>query len=318
LARFAPLAILALAACVAVSPVPAASRAAVERMSLDELLAMHHAETERVRMVTLEASVTDRRGRFVRGLGKQDFRLFEDQVAQEIATFSAGAEPLSVAFLLDTSGSMRDRDKLRHAKTAIRTLVERLRPEDRFALIRFAENEVTWVTDFTQDRRRFLRDLEGQVGYGRTALVDALAAAPHLVQDRISARKAIVLITDAVDNFSRTPLVEAVELARRVNVPLFTIAMLNTSPEWLSRDAVTSRLEVVERVAAVTGGRVYPVYGEDACDRAAADLHDELDARYIIGYYPEDVSAGDGFKQIRLEVGGARLEARTRSGYYPR
>jgi Ca-activated chloride channel family protein len=188
---------------------------ALKKMSIDQLLALHHSETERVRMVTLEASVTDRRGRVVRGLDRQDFRLFEDQAPQDIAVFSAeGAEPLSVAFLLDVSGSMREMEKLRHAKEAIGFLVERLRPEDRFALIRFADRQVDWVTEFTQDSELLLRGLESQKAHGRTALVDALAAAPHLVQDRVASRKAIILITDGVDNFSRTSLDDAVELAR--------------------------------------------------------------------------------------------------------
>ena len=120
-----------------------APRAALKNMTVEQLLSLHHSETERVRMVTLEASVTDRRGRVVRGLDRQDFRLFEDQVQQDIAVFFAeGAEPLSIAFLLDVSGSMRDRDKLRQAKNAIRSLVHRLRPEDRFALICFADEQV--------------------------------------------------------------------------------------------------------------------------------------------------------------------------------
>jgi VWFA-related protein len=286
-------------------------------MTVDQLLALHHSETEHVRMVTLEASVTNRRGRVVRGLEKQDFRLFEDQVPQDIAVFSSeGAEPLSLAFLLDVSGSMRDMDKLRLAKNAIRTLVERLRPEDRFALIRFADEQVTWVTDFTQDRAQFLQSLDTQEGYGRTALVDALAAAPHLVQDRIATRKAIVLITDGADNFSRTPLADAVTLARRVNVPLFTIVLLSVRESWLPRDSMKSRLEVVEGVSRVTGGRVFAVYGEEECGRAADALDAELSAQYFIGYYP-DSTPGTEFKEIRLEVGGSRLQARTRSGYYP-
>lgn len=286
-------------------------------MSVEDLLALHHSETERVQLVALEASVTDRRGRFVRGLDKRDFRLYEDQVLQNIAVFSAdGEEPLSVAFLLDVSGSMRERDKLTHAKYAIRSLVEQLRPEDQFALICFADEQVAWVTDFTRNRARFLRRLDVQRGYGRTALVDALAATPHLVQDRIATRKAIVLITDGIDNFSRTPVEEAVELARRVNVPVFTIAFLSASESWLPKGAVETKLEAVHAVSQVTGGRVFPVYEDDEFLRAVDLLRTELSSQYFIGYYTDDDTLDGEFKEIRLEVGKRRLQARTRSGYY--
>jgi VWFA-related protein len=218
--------------------------------------------------------------------------------------------------LLDVSGSMRERKKLAHAKEAIGSLVEGLRPEDRFALICFADEQVAWVTDFTQDRALFLRRLEVQRGYGRTALVDALAATPHLVQDRIATRKAIVLITDGIDNFSRTPVAEAVELARHVNVPVYTIAFLSASESWLPKGAVDAKLEAVLAVARVTGGRVFPVYEDDEFRQAVTLLQSELSSQYFIGYYTDDEDLDGEFKEIRLEVGMRRLQARTRSGYY--
>jgi VWFA-related protein len=289
----------------------------VRGMSVDQLLALHHAETERVRLVALETSVTDHRGRVVRGLDKRDFRVYEDQVLQDIVVFSAdGSEPLSLAFLLDVSGSMRDRGKLRQAKEAIRFLVERLRPEDRFALARFADEQVAWVTDFTRDRELLHRRLAAQEAHGRTALVDALAATPHLVQDRIASRKAIVLITDGVDNFSRTPVTQAVELARRVNVPVFTIAFLGVSQSWLPRGAVEQRLEAVQAISRVTGGRVFAVHGEEEFRRALDRLQTEFNSQYFIGYYPAKDLRDGAFKEIRIEVGSRRLRARTRSGYY--
>jgi Ca-activated chloride channel family protein len=293
------------------------SRNAPRGMTVDQLLALHHTETARVRMVMLGVSVTNRRGHFVSGLDAQDFRLFEDQVPQEIAFFAPeGEEPLSVAFLLDVSGSMRERNKLRRSKDAIRFLVNRLRPVDQFALICFADEQVAWITDFTRDRQRFLRRLEVQRAYGRTALVDALAAAPQFVHDKVATRNAIVLITDGNDNFSQTPVPEAIEMARRVNVPLFTIAFLSVDASWLPKGTVDTRLEAVRAVSRVTGGRVLPVYSEEQL-RSALDLLDiELSSQYSIGYYPNDNPDNGEFQEIQLEVDKRRLQARTRSGYY--
>ena len=283
--------------------------------SVDAFPASYHTETARVRMVLLEASVTDRKGRVIRGLTEPDFRLYEDDAPQVIAFFAAESnEPMSVAFLLDVSGSMRGR--LAEAKQAIRFLMDGLRPVDRFALSCFADEQVDWVTDFTGDRDLFLRRLERLDARGRTALVDALAAAPRLVDDRIATRKAIVLITDGTDNASRTPVVQAVELARHVNVPVFTIAFLGVHPALLPKGSLEARTKSLEAISRATGGRVFPVHGAEALSRALDLLRGELSFQYLIGYYPDDAPHAGEFQQIRLDVGKRRLQARTRSGYY--
>lgn len=275
------------------------------------------AEKEHVRMVLLEASVTDRRGRLVRGLEKRDFRVYENGVPHDIALFSANnEEPLSLAFLLDVSGSMADREKLERGRDAIRFLVGGLRPQDRFALACFADGQLVWITDFTQDRSAFLRRLEEQEPFGRTAMVDALALAPQLVDDMVRTRKAIVLISDAMDNSSRTPIVQAIDLARLVDVPLFTIALLNVDRSWLSADALAARLEPVQAVSEVTGGRVFAVYGDTEMGAALDLLQTELRSQYVIGYYAEGAKSEGEFRRVRLELGQRRLVARTRSGYY--
>ena len=109
-------------------------------------------------------------------------------------------EPVSIAFLLDLTGSMRHVGKLDEAKAAIQVFVDALHPEDRFGLVGFADEQVSWITDFTNERDNFLLRLSVQEGYGQTALFDALGATPRLVDERIGGRRAIVLITDGDDN----------------------------------------------------------------------------------------------------------------------
>ncbi len=291
--------------------------AALPLLGAGEPVALDLAEREHVRMVLLEASVTDRRGRPVRGLEKRDFRVFENGVRHDIALFAGdGEEPLSLAFLLDVSGSMADREKLERGREAIRFLVSGLRPRDRFALACFADSRLVFFTDFTEDRSAFLRRLEEQEPFGRTAMVDALALAPGLVDDMVRARKAIVLISDAMDNASRTPIAQAVELARLVDVPLYTIAMLSVDRSWVTADALAARLEPVQAVSEVTGGRVFAVYRDTELTLALDLLQAELRSQYVIGYYAEDATAEGEFRRVRLELGRRRLVARTRSGYY--
>ena len=211
---------------------------------------------------------------------------------------------------------MRQLDKLEHAKEAIRYFVDNLRQGDQFALIAFADDQVDWITEFTGDRQRFLRRLDVQQGFGQTALNDAIAATPRLVDDSISGRKAIVLVTDGIDNASAMSMNRAVALARQVNVPIFTLGFLSVSAEALPRGAVETNFEVLDRVADETGGRLFAVHGPVELKEAIAFLDAELRFQYMLGYYPARIPEQGEFRQIRLEVDHRRLSARTRSGYY--
>jgi Ca-activated chloride channel family protein len=292
----------------------------IDDATLEKLRRLHYSESAQVRLVLLPASVTDRRGRIVRGLQRADFRVYDQGALQRIRYFSTGAqEPVSVAFLLDVSGSMRQMDKMEHAKEAVRHLVGRMGPKDRYGLICFADEQVVWVTEFTRDRGWFLKRLNVQEGYGQTALNDAVAAAPGLVDDTLRGRKAIVLITDGVDNFSRMTPGEAVGLARRVNVPIYTIGFLSVPAKMLPKNSLARRLETLGSFSEETGGAIFPVYDPAELKEAVAELDAELRFQYLIGYYPKVPGVkqdGDTFHRVRLEVAQRRATVRTRSGYF--
>jgi VWFA-related protein len=295
---------------------PAVSYKEVDDATLERLRKLHYSESAQVRLVLVPANVTDRKGRVIRGLGEEDFRLYDDGTLQEIRYFVAEArEPVSIAFLLDVSGSMRQLDKLEHAKEGIRHIVDGLRPGDQFALICFADRQVAWITEFTEDRERFLKRLDVQEGYGQTALNDAVAATPGLVDDRIRGRKAIVLITDGVDNFSRMVPEVAVETARQVNVPIYTIGFLSVAPKLLAGDEPVFRLETMELFADETGGRLFLVHDPDELKEAILLLDNELRYQYVLGYSPEPTRADGRYHRIRVEVDSRRAKVRARNGY---
>ncbi|TDI49233.1 MAG: VWA domain-containing protein [Acidobacteria bacterium] len=292
------------------------SRVEMDDATLQALLTLHHTETQKVRLVMLPTTVFDRRGRFVRGLDADDFSLFENTEPQSIRYFSSDtSEPVSIAFMLDLSGSMRQMDKLMHAKEAIRFFVDALEAEDQFALIGFADQQVAWITDFTHDRERFLLRLSVQEAYGQTALHDAVAAAPGLVDERLAGRKAIVLITDGVDNFSRLDPQVALELARRVDVPIYAIGFMSVDPAHLPKSVVKTNFETLNTIATETGGRVFAVHDPAELKEAINTIDDELRFQYLIGYYPSAMGSEGEFRRVQLEV-GKRLAVRTRSGYY--
>ena len=210
---------------------------------------------------------------------------------------------------------MRQLDKLLHAKEGIRHIVDGLRPGDQFALICFADRQVAWITEFTDDRERFLQRLNVQEGYGQTALNDAVAATPGLVDDRIKGRKAIVLITDGVDNFSRILPEAAVELARQVSVPIYTIGFLSVAPKLLAGKEPVFSLESMQLFADETGGRLFLVHDPDELKEAILLLDNELRYQYVLGYSLHPNRADGKFHDIRVEVDSRRARVRSRAGY---
>ena len=273
-------------------------------------------EHEQVRLILLSTSVTNSKGRPVRGLTAEDFLLSEDDAPRSIDFFATEEElPIALAFVLDVSGSMEFRGRLGDSKEIIGTFVENLRPEDRAGLICFADEQVTWVTEFTADQESFLQRLEVQEGHGPTALYDALAASPHLVDAETRERKAIVLLTDGLDNASQLSQLEAIWLARRVQVPIYTINFIRMKEKQLPR-AARQNLRLLERFSTETGGASFAVHSARELTEAVTRIQAELTFQYVIGYYPPKEDRDGVFRRVRLETQRKGLQVRTRRGYY--
>ena len=151
-------------------------------------------------LVTLPVSVMDRDGRYVPNLRKEDFRLWEDGVEQNVAFFASVDKPFSVVLMLDTSGSTRSR--LDDIQDAAITFVNQLRPDDQVMVVSF-DDQVRVLTEFTSDRYR-LRDAIRRTRPGDgTKLYDAVDLVMNQRLNSVAGRKAIVLFTDGVDTTSR-------------------------------------------------------------------------------------------------------------------
>lgn len=271
---------------------------------------------EQVRLVLLPTSVTTRRGKPVRGLRREDFLLFEDDLPREIGYFATEENaPIALAFLLDVSGSMKLGNRLEQSKRSIHAIVRSLRANDRVGLICFANDQIRWVTDFTTDRERFATRLDAQEAAGRTALYDALAAAAHLVDKEFRGRKAIVLVTDGLDNASEEPTLRSVMRARRVNVPIYSLNFIPMRESLLARRA-RDAVRFVRRFSIETGGTLHMIHGERDLERATAEIQSELRHQYVIGYYPRDEDQDGTFKVIKLLTPRKGLTVRTRRGYF--
>jgi Ca-activated chloride channel family protein len=293
------------------------SEGPLSQIDIEKLRELHYQEEQQVRLVQLPVVVTTKRGRVVQGLGPEDFTLYEDYVPQEIRYFGTeGDQRISIAFLLDVSGSMRQLGKLDEAKEAIRVFVNSFGTDDRFGLVCFADDQVAWVTEFTSDAERFLRRLDVQEAYGQTAIFDAIAATPRLVDERIKGRKAIVLISDGIDNASRMNIFEAIGLARSVNVPIYTIGFSPFVDGVLPKGSREDRQRVLERFSEETGGLLFSVNDPDDLKEAVLKIQQELRFQYVIGYHPARRRWDGSFRRIKLEAVKNGLIVRTRAGYY--
>ncbi len=271
---------------------------------------------ERVRLVLLPATVTDRHGRTVRGLERDDFTIYERDRRQVIDLFDVSAsEPIAVAFLLDLSGSMRIGGRLDAAKTAIAAFVNSLREGDRVALIGFADEQVGWVTRFTEDRQVFLQRLGLQEGWGKTALHDAIAAAPELVDGQVVGRRALILITDGIDNHSELAIDAAIAVARRVDLPIYSLGFLDLPLNEVPDGSSSTLFDVLRRVSTETGGQLFALESPESTGPALGTIEEALRGQYLLGYYATAPHGDSTFHPTRVAVRGRGLEVRSRSGW---
>lgn len=275
-----------------------------------------YTETAGSEYVLLPVLVFDKKGRFVDGLQKKDFRVRVETTPVEVDTFERDdSAPVSIAFLVDTSGSMDIAHKLENAKKAIRSIVaSRVRGDD-FALFAFAEGEVRMVADFSSDSARLFRALDELEAGGQTALFDAVAATPRLLKGK-NAKRAIVLFTDGVDNASKLNPTQMAEILQQVSTPVYAIGMKNVMYDLLTAEQRQELfVENLRMLAASSGGKMYLVGGEEDLRPLATKVNSEVRKQYILGFSP----SGRGELKYRVVFVSVAKKGnwivRTRRGY---
>jgi Ca-activated chloride channel homolog len=266
--------------------------------------------------VLLPVLVFDKKGRFVDGLEKKDFRVRVDTTPVEVDTFERDdGAPVSMAFLVDTSGSMELAGKLDHAKKAIRSIVEARQPGDDFALFAFSEGKVEMLADFSSKPARIFAALEDLEAGGQTALFDAVAATPKLLKGKNS-KRAILLFTDGVDNASKLDPTQMAEILQQVSTPVYAFGMKNVMYDLLSeqqrRELFVDNLKML---SASSGGKMYLVGGDEDLAPLARQVNSEVRKQYILGFSP----SGRGELKYRVVFVSVSKKGnwivRTRRGY---
>jgi VWFA-related protein len=264
--------------------------------------------------VNVVFTVTDKRGKFVNDLKKDDFRVVDDnKPAQSIRSFRSETNlPLRVGLLIDASNSIRDRFKFEQ-EAAIEFLNQIVHLQDQAFVLGFDTTpEVT--QNFTSNTEALAKGVRMLRPGGGTAMYDAIYYACRdeiMAKDKsnIETRRAIILLSDGDDNQSRVSREEAVEMAQKAEVIIYTIST-NTSGQRLKGD------KVLEHFAEETGGRAFfPFKIADVSD-AFSQIQDELRSQYAISYKPADLQPNGKYHSIQILADNKKYKVRARKGYY--
>jgi VWFA-related protein len=269
-------------------------------------------------LVLIPVTVTDPLNRFVTGLEREHFKLFEDKVEQSVSHFSSEDAPLSIGVVFDTSGSMGS--KLQKSRQAVAQLMKTANPEDEFFLVQFHDRPEL-VMGFTRDSEEIQSRLTFVQSKGRTALLDGIyLALNEMKQNAQNPRKALVVISDGGDNSSRYTESEIKNLVREADVQIYAIGIFEPTA---SRGRTAEELSgpgLLNEVCEQTGGRHFPVENLNELPDVAAKISIELHNQYVLGYASSNHDKNGKYRHVQVKLvqpkGLPPLRAFWRLGYY--
>jgi VWFA-related protein len=281
---------------------PAAQEDAQTRITLD------------VANVNLLFTVTDKKGRFITDLDRDDFEVFEDKRQQKILGFTAETDlPLRLAILIDTSNSIRDRFRFIQ-EAAIEFINSVMRPHQDKSLIVSFDTQAQLVADMLDDPEQLdnlVRDLRPG---GGTSLYDAIyyACRDKLSKDqpRYQFRRAMVILSDGDDNQSQVSRDQALEMAQKADVVIYTISTNITRIE-------TDGDKVLKYLASETGGQSFFPFKVEDLSQSFENIANELRHQYNLFYRPDPLKTDGSYQTVSVRVRGRKdLVVRARKGYY--
>jgi len=268
-------------------------------------------------LILIPVSVTDAQNRFVLGLQKEDFQLFEDGVKQEVADFSNEDAPLSVGLVFDESGSMSY--KLQTSREATLQFLKFLNRDDEAFLAEFSDTAKISVgfTPHTAELRSALKS--AQPG-GLTAMLDGINVGLHEMKKAKNPRKAIVIISDGGDNHSHYTAAEIESLVREADVQIYAMGVfdpvfsLGLTPEEISGPHLLSE------IATQTGGRAFAAAVPSDLPAVTARIAVELRNQYVLGYYSKNRARDGKYRHVEVKIsqplGVSPIKGHWRLGYY--
>ncbi|HKO59837.1 MAG TPA: VWA domain-containing protein [Pyrinomonadaceae bacterium] len=267
-------------------------------------------------LITFTVTVTDTYGRFVSGLNKSAFSVFDEKKPQEITYFSDDDSPVSVGVIFDVSGSMSG-DKVKRARDALSKFIQTSHNSDEYFLIAF-NSRAQLLLDKTRDGNSVLDKLTFVNTRNNTALYDACYLGVEKVQRGAHPKRALLLISDGQDNNSRYTFNELRRLLKESDVVLYGIGILSGSDAGSALGMEGQG--ILDELASVSGGKAF-------FPRSAAEMDDifeqialELRHQYSIGYKPANFTNDGKWRKVKVKVtpprGLPRLFVRSKEGYY--
>ncbi len=270
-----------------------------------------------VDLALVNVTVTDPFNRLVTGLEQENFRVFEDNIEQEVVHFSAEDVPISIGVIFDLSGSMSNKiDKSRQAAVQF---FKTANPQDEFFVVTFNDR-----AELTSAFTRSVEDLQTRMMYtaakGRTALLDAVYLGLSEMRGARNAKRALLIISDGGDNHSRYSEGDIRRLVKEADVQLYAIGIYDPfsrrggTPEELNGPTLLSEL------TELTGGRAFSVENLNDLPDIAAKIGMELRNQYVLGYRPSNHSHDARWRKIKVKLrppkGLPPLNLYSRTGYY--
>lgn len=299
-----------------------------------ELAPPQAAIVRNVNLVDVLYTVVNRHQKLVTDLNKEDFRVFDDNAEQVISSFSQPTDlPLRIGMVLDTSNSIRGRLQFEQ-DAAIEFLFSALRRNIDQAFLMTFDDGPQLIEPFTGDTNALRDVILKQRAGGGTSLYDAVYAASDLLLAKsplprgpnADIRRVLVVISDGEDNSSNRSRGQAVEMAQRAGVIVYSISSstqwVDTSDERDPEKRIQRKFEktegdhVLEQMAGETGGRSFFPYRVDDLGQAFLDIGDELRHQYALAYNPPGRTADGKFHMIRIQVNRKDVTVRARKGYF--
>ncbi|MCB1023360.1 MAG: VWA domain-containing protein [Acidobacteria bacterium] len=267
-------------------------------------------------LVTLTLTVTDYYGRYVSGLTKNNFTIFDEKQKQKITFFSDTDAPVSIGILFDVSGSMSG-EKILKAKNALSRFINTSHPRDEYNLIAF-NKRAQLLMDRTRDGEAVLNKLTLVKPKDNTALYDAVYLGVERVTRGAHQKKALLIISDGQDNASRYSFKEVRRLMKESDVVIYSVGIMDGrdsgSMEGLQGQAF------LDELASVTGGKSFYPSSAVEMDEIFERIALELRHQYSIGYTPDNFKPNGEWRKVKVKVkpprGLPRLTVRSREGYY--
>ncbi len=268
-------------------------------------------------LVLIPVTVTTPMNQFVTGMEKENFRLFEDKVEQDVSYFASFDAPLSIGLVFDASGSMGN--KLNKSRQAASQFFKTANPEDEFFLVQFNDRPQV-VVPFTHDTEEIMSRLTFTQAKGRTALLDGIYQALSILRKGKNPRKAVLIISDGGDNSSRYTESEVRNLLREADAQMYAIGIFEPMS---SRGRTAEEMAgpgLLNDLAEMTGGRHFAIENLNELPDVAAKIGIELRNQYVLGYISKNQTRDGKYRKVQVRLNQPRglppLRALHRQGYY--